>query len=205
MSTEKTFTLAGVSTLKGETKIRFANDATRVKVLIKNGHTDIDFIDLPSAMNKAEIAEFLIDIDYGANNAAIVMARDELYEATHPAPKAPKAVKATKVTKAVATTAVATTTATVDTPAVDLANVFRPLISDADAEAVLDAVASYDEVDVVDAIDEVDVVDVVDAIDEVDVVDEADDFNEPTAFDISDVLVVEDKSLDAVDFDDIPY
>lgn len=202
MSTEKTFTLAGVSTLKGETKIRFANDATRVKVLIKNGHTDIDFIDLPSAMNKAEIAEFLIDIDYGANNAAIVMARDELYEATHPAPKAPKAVKATKVTKAVATTAVATTTATVDTPAVDLANVFRPLISDADAEAVLDAVASYDEVDVVDAIDEVDVVD---AIDEAEVIDEADDFNEPTAFDISDVLVVEDKSLDVVDFDDIPY
>lgn len=202
MSTEKTFTLAGVSTLKGETKIRFANDATRVKVLIKNGHTDIDFIDLPSAMNKAEIAEFLIDIDYGANNPAIVMARDELYEATHPAPKAPKAVKATKVTKAVATTAVATTTATVDTPAVDLANVFRPLISDADAEAVLDAVASYDEVDVVDAIDEVDVVD---AIDEAEVIDEADDFNEPTAFDISDVLVVEDKSLDAVDFDDIPY
>ena len=40
----KSFTHAGVSRLKGEFKVRFCNDALRVKVLAKNGHTDIDII-----------------------------------------------------------------------------------------------------------------------------------------------------------------
>ena len=47
MATDKKFAVAGVSTLGGKTKIRFANDAMRVKILQKQGHTDIDLIDLP--------------------------------------------------------------------------------------------------------------------------------------------------------------
>ena len=43
----KTFSHAGVSKLDGEFKVRFANDALRTKVLIKNGHTDIDILELP--------------------------------------------------------------------------------------------------------------------------------------------------------------
>ena len=64
MATEKTFAVAGVSTQNGSTKIRFANDAMRVKVLAKNGHTDIDLIDLPREMTKAEIAQYFIEINF---------------------------------------------------------------------------------------------------------------------------------------------
>lgn len=53
------FKVAGVSTLKGEVKVRFANDMTRVKVLAKNGHTDIELMELPEAMDKAAVVAFL--------------------------------------------------------------------------------------------------------------------------------------------------
>lgn len=49
---EKTFTFAGVSTLKGTVTARFASDASRVKVLEKNGHTDVRLVELPEAMTK---------------------------------------------------------------------------------------------------------------------------------------------------------
>ena len=65
MATEKRFSVAGVSTLEGKTKIRFANDAMRVKILGKNGHTDVDLVDLPREMTKAEIATHLVEIGFG--------------------------------------------------------------------------------------------------------------------------------------------
>jgi hypothetical protein len=71
MTTAKTFAVAGVSTLAGKTKIRFANDTMRIKILDKNGHTDVHLIDLPQAMTKAEIAQHLISIEYGKGNAAV--------------------------------------------------------------------------------------------------------------------------------------
>lgn len=52
----KTFTFVGSSILKGKTKVRYTNDNTRVKILMKNGHTDVNFVELPRAMTKAEIA-----------------------------------------------------------------------------------------------------------------------------------------------------
>lgn len=55
----KLFRVAGVSAVKGQYKVRFANDMARVKVLIKTDHTDIELMELPSAMTKAEIATFL--------------------------------------------------------------------------------------------------------------------------------------------------
>ena len=52
----KTFTYVGSSVLKGTFKVRYANDATRVKALVRGGHTDVNFVELPRAMTKAEIA-----------------------------------------------------------------------------------------------------------------------------------------------------
>lgn len=52
----KTFTYVGSSILKGTFKVRYANDATRVKALVRGGHTDVNFVALPRAMTKAEIA-----------------------------------------------------------------------------------------------------------------------------------------------------
>lgn len=55
----KLFKVAGVSAVKGQYKVRFANDMARVKVLIKTDHTDIELMELPRAMTKAEIVTFL--------------------------------------------------------------------------------------------------------------------------------------------------
>jgi len=64
------FTVAGTSTLpEGGTKVRFANDMTRVKVLVKGGHSNIDLIELPNAMTKEDIVEYLIKIDFADGNA----------------------------------------------------------------------------------------------------------------------------------------
>jgi hypothetical protein len=78
MATEKTFAVAGVSTLEGKTKIRFMNDSTRVKILIKNGHTDIDLVDLPREMNKAEIAQHLTEINFANGRPAVEAAIADL-------------------------------------------------------------------------------------------------------------------------------
>ena len=71
MATAKKFAVAGVSTLDGKTKIRFANDATRVKILAKNGHTDVELIELPHEMTKAEIGQYLTEQGFGQGNAAV--------------------------------------------------------------------------------------------------------------------------------------
>lgn len=71
MATEKQFTVAGVSTLEGKTKIRFANDTMRIKILAKNGHTDVDLVELPHAMSKGEIAQHLKTTGFGAGKPAV--------------------------------------------------------------------------------------------------------------------------------------
>jgi len=64
----KTFSHAGVSKLDGEFKVRFANDALRTKVLVKNGHTDIDILELPNPMTKEDVVAYLIKIDFATKN-----------------------------------------------------------------------------------------------------------------------------------------
>lgn len=71
MATDKKFAVAGVSTLAGKTKVRFANDMMRIKILAKNGHTDVQLVDLPREMTKAEIAAHMVEIGFGKGNAAI--------------------------------------------------------------------------------------------------------------------------------------
>jgi hypothetical protein len=59
-----TYTFAGTSRRFGKVKVRFANSAERIKVLMKTDHTEIDLIELPRAMDKAEIALYLKEIDF---------------------------------------------------------------------------------------------------------------------------------------------
>lgn len=63
MATDKLFTVVGTSTLNGETKVRFANDVMRVKVLAKHGHTDINLIELDTAMSKLDAVRMLKSAD----------------------------------------------------------------------------------------------------------------------------------------------
>lgn len=54
------FKVVGVSTLNGVTKVRFANDfVSRVKMLIKAGHTDIELIELDQPMSKGDAVVYL--------------------------------------------------------------------------------------------------------------------------------------------------
>ena len=71
MATSKKFSVAGVSTLAGKTKIRWANDTMRIKILAKNGHTDVELVTLPHEMTKAEIAKHLVDIGFGSGKPAV--------------------------------------------------------------------------------------------------------------------------------------
>jgi len=59
MATDKVFTVAGVSKLNGDYKVRFANDSMRVKGLAKNGHEDIRLVELAEAMLKTDAAKFI--------------------------------------------------------------------------------------------------------------------------------------------------
>lgn len=95
MATDKRFAVAGVSTQNGETKIRFANDMMRIKILQKNGHTDINLVELPSEMTKSEAVAYLRSIEFGKGNAVVESAL------VHTEKKNPVAVsKPAKVTKA---------------------------------------------------------------------------------------------------------
>ena len=99
---------AGVSKLNGEFKVRFANDALRVKVLAKNGHKDIDIVELKTPMNKAEAVAYLLSIDFDNGNkevrAALEAAADKRIApvakvVAKPAPKAKKTTVADAVMK----------------------------------------------------------------------------------------------------------
>lgn len=98
-----TFTHAGVSRLNGEFKVRFANDQMRVKVLAKNGHKDIDIIELKHAMTKEEAVAFLLSIDFDNGNkevrAALEAEQGKRTDKPAKAEKAPKASKAPKAPK----------------------------------------------------------------------------------------------------------
>jgi hypothetical protein len=56
-----TFTVAGVSTQHGITKVRFANDiVSRTKLLSNGGHNPLELIELPEPMTKADACEYLL-------------------------------------------------------------------------------------------------------------------------------------------------
>jgi hypothetical protein len=57
--------------LNGEFKVRFCNDALRVKVLAKNGHKNIDIIELKVPSTKEDAVAFLMSIDFANGNKAV--------------------------------------------------------------------------------------------------------------------------------------
>ena len=96
------FTHAGVSKLDGEFKVRFCNDALRQKVLIKNGHTDIDIIELKHPMTKVEAVEYMLSIDFDNGNKAVRAALEQALDkrsAPEAANKQPKKTKEAKKPK----------------------------------------------------------------------------------------------------------
>jgi hypothetical protein len=105
MATSKTYSVAGVSTHKGVTKVRFANDfVNRIKILQKNDHTDIELLELDSEMTKEDICKMLMDHPKFQNEAAQgaiaeYVTRNVKAEAPKAAPKAkaPKAKTTTEV------------------------------------------------------------------------------------------------------------
>jgi len=93
MATDKKFAVAGVSTLEGKTKLRFANDTMRIKILAKNGHTNVELLELPNEMTKAEAVQHLKAVGFGQGDAAIEAAI-AYAEKKNPAPVAVKATVA---------------------------------------------------------------------------------------------------------------
>lgn len=91
------FTHAGVSRHNGEFKVRFANDALRVKVLAKNGHKDIDIVELKVPMSKEDAVAYLLKIDFANGNKEVQAALDAAQEKRSEKPaKAPKATATPK-------------------------------------------------------------------------------------------------------------
>jgi hypothetical protein len=96
------FSHAGVSKLNGEFKVRFCNDALRQKVLIKNGHTGIDIIELKHPMTKVEAVEYLLSIDFDNGNKEVRSALEQALDkrsAPEAANKQPKKTKEAKKPK----------------------------------------------------------------------------------------------------------
>jgi hypothetical protein len=127
------FKVVGVSKLNGEYKVRFANDMLRVKVLEKNGHKDVDLVELVHPLPKVEAVQKLIDMGFAKGDKAIQAALEAALDKRTEKPKAaskdkpkkeakkPKKVPAKAVTKA---------------PAQKVAKV--PQVSAADVEAQLE-------------------------------------------------------------------
>ena len=108
MATDKLFTVVGTSKLDGETKVRFANDTMRIKVLQKHGHTDIVLVELDTAMTKLEAVQAIQsgeEFQGAASQAAIA----DYLDAKTPKAKSVATPTATKKTapKAKATAKVA--------------------------------------------------------------------------------------------------
>ena len=74
------FKVTGISTLNGQTKVRFANDlVSRVKILNKDGHKDINLIELPTALSKADCVKHLKTTELYAKFGAAIDAADAKY------------------------------------------------------------------------------------------------------------------------------
>lgn len=101
------FTVAGVSTQHGITKVRFANDiVSRTKILAKGGHSPLELVELPKLMTKAEACQHLLDLGGVFNQWAELIIETQgkkegnTVAATKPAKKAPAKTPAKSPAKA---------------------------------------------------------------------------------------------------------
>ncbi len=97
MATDKLFTVAGISKLNGEYKVRFANDIMRIKVLAKHGHEDIRLADLEQDVTKLEAARIILAMEDFADALGQATITEYIEDNTPKAKAAPKA-KAVKAT-----------------------------------------------------------------------------------------------------------
>ena len=94
--TAKTFSVAGVSTFNGVTKVRFANDfVSRIKILDKNQHTDVELIELGAELSKEDVCKVLVAHPKFQSEAAQTAIAEYLTRNVKTV-KAPKAVKTVK-------------------------------------------------------------------------------------------------------------
>jgi len=89
MATDKMFTVAGISKLDGEYKVRFANDMMRIKVLAKSGHEDIRLADLEKSVTKLEAAQILLGLDEFSDAIAQATITEYIEDKTPKAPAKP--------------------------------------------------------------------------------------------------------------------
>ena len=107
MSQDKLFTVAGTATnADGTVKARFANDlVARIKILNKAGCTDINLMELPTAMTKLQALQYLTE--QGVAGDAGYAVANKLAEKTKLAKKgevkvAGKVIKSAKAEKVTA-------------------------------------------------------------------------------------------------------
>jgi len=98
MASNKKFTIAGTSVLKGETTWRFATGtvAKRTTILKFHGHTEIKLQELPSAMLKADAVAFL---EKQGMKAVMPKGTRKETKAVKPAAKTKKAAATAPATK----------------------------------------------------------------------------------------------------------
>jgi hypothetical protein len=76
------FKIVGISTLKGKTKVRFANDmVSRIKILNKEGHQDIFLQELPTEMTKLDAIRHLKTLEVYEKFADVIDAAESKYVA----------------------------------------------------------------------------------------------------------------------------
>ena len=76
------YKVTGISTLNSKTKVRFANDlVSRVKILVKDGHEDINLVELAEPLSKADCVKYLktTDLYQTPAFAAAIDAADDKY------------------------------------------------------------------------------------------------------------------------------
>jgi hypothetical protein len=74
------FKVTGISTFNGKTKVRFANDlVSRVKILNKEGHQDIELIELADPLSKLDCIKYLKTTDLYSQFAEAIDAAEEKY------------------------------------------------------------------------------------------------------------------------------
>ena len=105
------FKVGGVSKSKSGYKVRFANDMTRVKILAKTD-SDIQLLDLPTAMTKADLVAHLKTTELYANAdyRAAIDAADDKYNGASVVTTSAKGTKVKPSLEAIAARAKTTDT-----------------------------------------------------------------------------------------------
>lgn len=93
------FKVTGISTFNGKTKVRFANDlVSRVKMLVKAGHKDINLFELAEPMSKNDIVKYLktTDLMNTPHFADAIHSADEKYNTVKVSKKSEISLEAIK-------------------------------------------------------------------------------------------------------------